>query len=148
MTAWFTPKNHVKCWEKLDLVYMVDGSNFMFSSAGYQRWVHSLGGQIRPVRTSSKFNPHQSHTSIHFVQNWINPLRLCLHYELKLMMILYARPNHGHMIAYLPLAAKQSCFWISHLAGFGHCLIPVHTTTRLFLVQSDDCLTSTNTYFN
>ena len=38
---------------------------------------------LRPVRTWSEFDPHRSHTSIRFVQNWINPLRLCQHYDLN-----------------------------------------------------------------
>ena len=61
----------------------------------------------------------------------------------------YTKPNYHHMIAYLPLAVTQSCFCISHPAGFGHCLLPIHTTTSSFLVQSDNRLTfSTNTCFN
>ena len=61
----------------------------------------------------------------------------------------YTRPNYRHMIAYLPLAVTQSCFWICHPADFGHCLLFIHTTTRLFLVQSDNrSRSSTNTCFN
>ena len=38
---------------------------------------------LRRVRTWSGFDPHRSHTSIHLVRNWINPLQSCPHYELN-----------------------------------------------------------------
>ena len=41
------------------------------------------------VCTWTRFDPHSSHTSIHFVRNWINPLWSSLHYQ----------PNSQHIIA-------------------------------------------------
>ena len=46
-------------------------------------YLEVISTDIRPVCTWSGFDPHRSHTSIHFVRNWINPLRLCPHYELN-----------------------------------------------------------------
>ena len=101
-----------------------------------------------PIRSTSI-----SHLNHHFVRTG---LQLDLHFDPVRTTSLtrddsYARPNsnYHHVIAYLPLAVTQSCFWISHPAGFGHCLLPIHTTTRSFLVQSDNRSTSsTNMCFN
>ena len=64
----------------------------------------------------------------------LNPLHAkldqsALYYKLKTRDNSYTRPSYGHVIVYLPLTSTQSCFWIIHSAGFGHCLLPIHTTT-------------------
>ena len=48
----------------------------------------------------------------------------------------YTRPNYRHVIAHLPLAVTQSCFRISHPAGFGHCLLPPYIQQRVRFLYS------------
>ena len=116
-------------------------------------WLHIIF-LIQSVPKIRSFNacPHLiliRSTSIsklnHFVRNWI--VIGSVHFDPVHTTNLtrdnsYTRPYYGHVLAYLLLAVTQSCFWISHPVVFGHCLLPIHTTKRSFLVQSKDRLTS------
>ena len=87
---------------------------------------------LRPVRTWSGFDPHRSHTSIITSTNWI--ATGSIHFDPVCTTNLtrddsYTRPIYRHVIAYLPLAVTQSCFWLSRPAGFGHCLLPIYFLT-------------------
>ena len=78
--------------------------------------------------------PQTLHTKLDY--NWINPLQSCPHYELNSCRFVH-KAQLWSRVGILLLAVKQSCFWISRPAGFGHCLLLIHTTTCSFFVQSD-----------
>ena len=108
----------------------------------WKLWIHL---QSRPVHTWSGCDPHWSHSSIHFMWNWINPLHACLHYKLNKLvqgpyMVLWWHTCH---------LLVHNFFWISHPAGFGCCLLLMHTTLCWFLVHSnmDSLMSSTNMCF-
>ena len=112
-----------------------------------QHYMHVKGKVVHKIYTWDLSALHPDSIYINFTPqssrmkldcNWIDPLRSCQHYEPNLWQFLHKTQLWScvsiltlHTYTVL-LTVTQSYFWISRAAGFGHCLLPIHTTKRLF----------------